>query len=82
MLSAHRAFLIKVDTEADPQTERFCGRVEHVVSGAVADFESMATLISFIGRVIGEQTPRPQQGESSAGCADRPHGAWRDGQES
>jgi hypothetical protein len=40
------------DTELD--TAHMAGRVEHVVSGQVGHFHSLATLLSFISRVLLE----------------------------
>jgi hypothetical protein len=37
-----------------PDTTHMAGRVEHVVSGQVGHFHSLATLLSFITRVLVE----------------------------
>ena len=54
-LPPERAFVVQfyADTGLDTTTH-MAGRVEHVVSGQVGHFHSLATLLSFITRVLVE----------------------------
>jgi len=54
MLSTHLAFLIKLDTEADPQAGRLEGRIEHVVSGRTAPLHTCDDALQFIQQVLGD----------------------------
>ena len=53
-LSVHRAFVVQLRTEADIAHGRVEGRVEHVVSGQAAHFDSLAELLAFMARVLHE----------------------------
>jgi hypothetical protein len=51
-LSVHRAFVIQFGTRTDVARGAFTGRVEHVVSGQAALFDTLETLLAFIARVL------------------------------
>ena len=53
-LPPERAFVVQFYADAMLDTAHMAGRVEHVVSGQVEYFHSMATLLSFITRVLAE----------------------------
>jgi hypothetical protein len=48
MITARGAFVVQVDDAADPATGRLDGRVEHLVSGRSAAFDSGSALLAFI----------------------------------
>ncbi len=56
-LPAKRAFVVQFHAEAQVEHEHFQGRVEHLVSGQAAHFESLEELLAFIVQVLTE----PQQ---------------------
>jgi hypothetical protein len=49
--SVHRAFVIQFGTRTDVARGAFTGRVEHIVSGQAALFDTLETLLAFIARV-------------------------------
>jgi hypothetical protein len=53
-LPPERAFVVQFYADTMLDTAHMAGRVEHVVSGQVGHFHSMATLLSFITRVLAE----------------------------
>ena len=53
-LPPERAFVVQFYADAILDTAHMAGRVEHVVSGQVEHFHSMAALLSFITRVLAE----------------------------
>jgi hypothetical protein len=53
-LPPERAFVVQFYADTMLDTARMAGRVEHVVSGQVGHFHSLATLLSFITRVLVE----------------------------
>ena len=53
MLSTRRAFVIQLHTEVDVTAGEIEGRVEHVGSGAAADFDSSDALLCFIRSTVG-----------------------------
>jgi hypothetical protein len=54
-LPANRAFVIHFRMTARPG-RRFTGRVEHLASGAAAEFRSLRALLAFLTRLL--ETPR------------------------
>ncbi len=48
--------MVQVDNEVDGNGDAIAGRVEHVLTGAVAEFDSPADLLRFIHRSL--QPPR------------------------
>ena len=59
-LPTERAFLVWLSDEADPTTDRLCGRVEHVRSGRRARFESQSELNDFVSSVLNEELTPPE----------------------
>jgi hypothetical protein len=47
-----RAFVVQVHAEAHVEQGQVWGRVEHIVSGQVAYFQSLAELATFITQVL------------------------------
>ena len=58
-----QAFVVQFGRETAVDTGRLSGRVEHVVSGKVARFESLDELVAFMTevlRAVAETTRRPR----------------------
>jgi hypothetical protein len=53
-LPPERAFVVQFYADTMLVTAHMAGRVEHVVSGQVGHFHSLATLLFFITRVLVE----------------------------
>ena len=53
-LPPERAFVVQFYADTELDTAHMAGRVEHVVSGQVGHFHSLATLLSFMTRVLVE----------------------------
>lgn len=53
-LSVYGAFVVQFDTHTDVARGHLAGRVEHVVSGQAADFQSLEMLLGFIAQVLCE----------------------------
>lgn len=53
-LPPERAFVVQFYADTGTDTTPMAGRVEHVVSGQVGHFRSLATLLAFISRVLVE----------------------------
>lgn len=51
-LPAERAFVVQLHVETDLAQGRIMGRVEHVVSGRAAHFDTLEDLLGFIERVL------------------------------
>jgi len=60
-LSPHRAFVVQFRAETDVERGRCAGRVEHVVSGQAAHFQSLEGLLAFIARVLTEVRAPPRR---------------------
>jgi len=60
-LSPHRAFVVQFRAETAVEQGRFAGRVEHVVSGQAAQFQSLAELVAFMGRVLATVRAPPRR---------------------
>ena len=60
-LSPHRAFVVQFRAETEVEQGRFAGRVEHVVSGQAAQFQSLAELVAFMGRVLATVRAPPRR---------------------
>ena len=56
-----QAFVVQFGRETAVDTGRLAGRVEHVVSGKVARFQSLEELVAFLTEVLRavEATTRP-----------------------
>lgn len=62
-LPPERAFVVQFYADTMPDTTHMAGRVEHVVSGQVGHFHSLASLLSFItGRLIERDTVGDTEG--------------------
>jgi hypothetical protein len=57
-LSVYGAFVVQFDTHTDVARGHLAGRVEHVVSGQAADFQSLEMLLGFIAQVLCETRER------------------------
>jgi hypothetical protein len=57
-LSVHRAFVVQFQADTVVEQGHLAGRVEHVVSGQAADFQSLETLLTFIAQVLREARDR------------------------
>jgi hypothetical protein len=51
-LSVHWAFVVHLRTSSDAARGQVDGRVEHVVSGQSAHFNSLEELLAFMARVL------------------------------
>jgi hypothetical protein len=62
-LPVERAFVLQFRAKADIEQGPFTGRVEHVLSGQAARFDSLEELLGFLGRVLreGNAGERPSQ---------------------
>jgi len=65
-LSVYRAFVVHFRENRDVGRGDVTGRVEHVLSGQSAHFESLQELLTFIARVLATvrapPRPRPPRG--------------------
>ena len=57
-LSVNRAFVVQFQADTAVEQGHLAGRVEHVVSGQVADFQSLEMLLAFIGEVLRQERER------------------------
>jgi len=57
-LSVHWAFVVHLRTSSDAARGQVEGRVEHVVSGQSAHFNSLEELLTFIAQVLTQQKER------------------------
>ena len=53
-LPPERAFVVQFYADTPLDTRHMSGRVEHVISGQVRHFHSLATLLDFITHVLAE----------------------------
>jgi hypothetical protein len=60
-LPAQRAFALQLRADADPARGIVSGRIEHMVSGAAALFESVEQLADWIRDVIARSTKSSDQ---------------------
>lgn len=60
--------MVQVDDEVDGDDETIIGRVEHVLSGAVAEFDSPADLVRFIARALHPQPDTAANVETGRKC--------------
>lgn len=58
-MSPQRAFVLQFYPAADVEHGRFVGRVEHVASGRTARFDSLDTLVAFLGQVLATVRAQP-----------------------
>jgi hypothetical protein len=66
-LSVHWAFVVHFRTDTDMTRGHITGRVEHVVSGQSAHFDSLEELLEFMARVLASVRAPPRRGPSSGG---------------
>jgi hypothetical protein len=52
--SPDHAFVVQFHAETQVEAGRLVGRVEHVVSGQAAHFQSLEGLLAFLARVLRE----------------------------
>ena len=57
-LSVTRAFVVQFRADTVVEQGYLTGRVEHVVSGQAADFQSLETLLAFMARVLRAERER------------------------
>ena len=57
-LSVHRVLVVQFQADTALEQGHLAGRVEHVVSGQAADFQSLETLLAFIAQVLREKRHR------------------------
>jgi hypothetical protein len=60
-LSVHRAFVVHLRTGSDVTRGPLAGRVEHVVSGQSAHFDSLDDLLAFLARVLATVRSPPHR---------------------
>jgi hypothetical protein len=63
-LTPQGAFVVHFYTDTNITAGCLAGRVEHVVSGRSVRFSSMAGLLAFIGKILGEVNAGRQGGIS------------------
>jgi hypothetical protein len=54
-----RAFVVQFQADTAVEHGRLAGRVEHVVSGQVAAFQSLEMLLAFIAEVLRQEREHP-----------------------
>jgi hypothetical protein len=54
-------FVVQFRDSTEPESARFAGRAEHVMSGQNTGFETPEELVDFFGRVINQLRPRSQK---------------------
>jgi len=60
-LPTNRAFVVQFRVQSTGTLPSYAGRVEHVVSGQAAHFQSLENLLAFIARVLAEVRAAPQE---------------------
>jgi hypothetical protein len=60
-LSVTRAFVVQFRADTTVEQGYLTGRVEHVVSGQVTDFQSLETLLTFMARVLSAERERSNE---------------------
>ena len=56
--SVRWAFVVQFQSDTAVEQGHLAGRVEHVVTGQAADFQSLDTLLAFIAQVLREERHR------------------------
>lgn len=51
-LPTERVFLLRLSSNSEPPKESYCGRIEHVQTGRVARFSSLADTERFIAEML------------------------------
>jgi hypothetical protein len=57
-LSVHWAFVVQFQSDTAVEQGHLAGRVEHVISGQAAAFQSLETLLAFIAQVLRAERER------------------------
>ena len=57
-LTVHRAFVVYFRVDSDVRQGRVEGRVEHVVSGQAAHFDSLEELLAFMARILTQENTK------------------------
>jgi hypothetical protein len=70
-LQYHAAFVIRFDANADIESGRIEGRVEHVASYRTKRFHCVEELLSFVGRVLEEVRAEDKGQSQVAECNGR-----------
>jgi hypothetical protein len=60
-LSPARAFVVQFREETEPAGNSFRGRVEHMITGHAARFESAKELLAFLVRVLSALQSKPPE---------------------
>ena len=60
-----RAFVVQFRQSTEPEPDWFSGRVEHMMSGQFASFESPGELKAFFRRVLKQQLAGSQESRQS-----------------
>jgi len=55
LLPPDRAFLVRLDADANPERGPLFGRVEHLTSGKRAEFTSSEELEGFIKKIVTQE---------------------------
>ena len=63
-LSIHLSFVVQFEATTQVDLSKIAGRIEHIMSGQVAQFESWDALQSFMTRVLQEMDPPPESSEA------------------
>jgi hypothetical protein len=66
-LPPHRAFVVQFRVETELERGRCAGRVEHVVSGQAAHFQSLEELLAFMARVLTTVRAPPHRRQRTGG---------------
>jgi hypothetical protein len=60
--SPDRVFVVQFRDPAEPESARFAGRAEHIMSGQNTGFETPEELVDFFRQVMSQLKPRSQKG--------------------
>lgn len=61
LLSPQRDFVLQFYPMTDVSQGCFAGRIEHVLSGQSVCFDSLATILTFLDRVLAEVTAKSKE---------------------
>ena len=57
----NRAFVVQVHVDTDLERGDCVGRLEHVISGKVAHFQSREELLASMARILAAECPQPSR---------------------
>jgi hypothetical protein len=60
-LPVERAFVVQFHVGTDAAQDRFMGRVEHVMSGQAAHFQTLEEFLAFTARVLTSLRTKPPE---------------------